>query len=71
MNKVEWISTKDRLPEEGVQVLIIEKICGVPIMYVAYLDDGWWRDSYFGRPIELESDREVTHWAELPEPPIS
>ena len=70
MNKVEWISIKDRLPEEGIRVLIIDKICGVPIMHTAYLDAGWWRDSYWDRPIKLGPNREVTHWTELPELPM-
>ena len=75
MNKVEWISTKDRLPDEGMYVLINSRTYISDFLEitfaVAYLDNGWWCDSWFDRQIALESDEEITHWAELPEPPIS
>lgn len=59
-----WISVKDRLPEEGEDVVIIVRT-GVPYWYhVAYLKHGrWMRDS--GRCIYDA----VTHWMPLPEPP--
>lgn len=74
MNKVEWISTKDRLPEEGAYVLISRRIYISDffniIFSVAYLDNGWWCDSWFDRQIALETDEDITHWAELPEFPM-
>ena len=48
MNKVKWISTKDRLPEEGTPVLIVRKLCNLKLMCVAYLDDDRWYDNYSG-----------------------
>lgn len=71
MNKVKWISTKHRLPKEDVAVLIIEEVYKVAFMYVAYLHNGWWCEVYFDRPIVLKENEDITHWAELPEPPIS
>ena len=75
MNKVKWISTKDRLPEEGTYVLInirtyISDFLEITFV-VAYLDNGWWRESWFDRQITRETDENITYWAELPEPPIS
>ena len=71
MDKVEWISTKDRLPREGEYVLINSRTYISDfletIFAVAYLDNGWWRDSWFDRQIALETDEDITHWAELPE----
>lgn len=72
-DKVEWISTKDRLPREGEYVLINSRTYISDfletIFAVAYLDNGWWRDSWFDRQIALETDKDITHWAELPELP--
>lgn len=72
-DKVEWISTKDRLPDEGAYVLINSRTYISDfletIFAVAYLDNGWWRDSWFDRQIALETDEDITHWAELPELP--
>lgn len=58
----EWISVKERLPEEGEDVLAYlgEGIFGICWL----LKDGYWetRDSF------LYPD-DVTHWMPLPEPP--
>ena len=73
MNKLEWISTKDRLPDEGEYVLINSRTYISDfletIFAVAYLDNGWWCDSWFDRQIALETDEDITLWAELPELP--
>lgn len=61
----EWISVKDRLPEEFVDVL-------------AYLKNGkinrTWRDKVgfrnaTSKKVRWYSDGSVTHWMPLPEPP--
>ena len=63
--KSEWISVKDRMPEEGVDVLVYGDIYlnrkGADVDFVDresgnffYYDEG-----------------EVTHWSPLPEPPES
>ena len=57
-----WISVKERLPEEGEDVLAY---LGEGIFEICWmLKDGVWetRDSY------LDTDA-VTHWMALPEPP--
>jgi len=62
---MEWISVKDKLPEEGENVLIYEEAYSE----VGYLFRGKWRSmetDFCGEPYELE---DVTHWMYLPEPP--
>jgi hypothetical protein len=61
----EWISVKDRMPEEGVDVLV----------YGDVYSDGKGADVDF---VDRESgnffyydEGEVTHWRPLPEPPES
>lgn len=72
MNKVKWISTKDRVPKEDVAVLVIEEVYKQAFMYVAYLHNGSWCDVYSNRPVILkENEKDVTYWTELPKPPIS
>ena len=68
-NKVEWISTKDRLPEEGTPVLIVRKLCNLKLMYVAYLDDDHWYDNYSGDLLDDFYNYPIIYWAELPELP--
>lgn len=58
----EWISVKDRLPEDNKEVLIY---CG------SYHELGWyesnnksWRSDFLGCCTD-----DVTHWIPLPEPP--
>ena len=69
MNKVKWISTKDRLPEEGTPVLIVRKLCNLKLMYVAYLDDDHWYDNYSGDLLDNFYNCPIIYWAELPELP--
>ena len=63
-NRMSWISVKDRLPEDGEDVVVIART-GIPYWYhVAHLKRGrWMRDS--GQRIYDT----VTHWMPLPEPP--
>ena len=61
-----WISVKERLPEAFVSVLV-QMPGDKPFSTVreGYISkDGVWVAGYFKR----EPD-EVTHWAEMPEPP--
>ena len=59
----EWISVKDRLPDEGEAVLVFSSYwCSNS--FVATLIRGEWKaSSILSRP-DL-----VTHWMPLPEPP--
>lgn len=57
----EWISVKDRLPEEDQEVFIIERFEDEPLNIISVqtydskvLDDIW---------------ANVTHWMPIPEPP--
>ena len=61
----EWISVKDRLPEEKVNCIVHYKH--------DYCDnDGYWAIGicfYDGEKFQLNSAYKVTHWMPLPEPP--
>lgn len=61
----EWISVKDRLPEEKVNCIVHYKH--------AYCDnDGYWAIGicfYDGEKFQLNSAYKVTHWMPIPEPP--
>lgn len=61
----EWISVKDRLPEEGKSVLIFDE-CGNILVYSLERDrdgDLHWEDDYG------YWHNDVTDWMPLPEPP--
>ena len=61
---VEWISVKDRMPLEDVEVLGYSPHPISPIMIVMYLENlglGWCNGE--------DQFLEITHWMPLPEPP--
>jgi len=63
VDDVEWIKVSDRLPDDDVTVLIYVPDDNDPV-WLGYTDeDGW-------RYINGASCR-PTHWAEIPEPPVS
>lgn len=60
----QWISVKERLPDEGIDVLMrFEQNMAVGFRlecdWCAYTDDGYYTDC----------DSKPTHWMPLPEPP--
>jgi hypothetical protein len=57
-----WISVKDRMPEEGVDVLVYLNRKGVDVDFV---------DRESGNFFFYHDEGEVTHWQLLPEPPES
>lgn len=61
----EWISVKDRLPEEKVNCIVYYQH--------AYCDnDGYWAIGfcfYDGEKFRIDLLYNVTHWMPLPEPP--
>ncbi len=76
----EWISVKDRLPEDGVAALLyVENPYGPKDYFIGYLSvDGYsWVETAETAPMTLcghiiegcGSLRKVTHWMPLPEPP--
>lgn len=55
---MEWISVKDRLPEEDTWVLVYSRQGRYTNLKVDYIHGGKWFHSFY-----------VTHWMPLPEPP--
>lgn len=62
----EWISVKDRLPEDGKVLCVRKSEAFRDRRYVDILnvDHGWFMDGAF-----VVADGNVTHWMPLPEPP--
>ena len=62
MNRNEWISVRDKLPETGQMVDVYNKLDG-RVPDVTYLGDSEWMSSYMAwRGI-------VKYWMEIPLPP--
>ena len=60
----EWISVKDRLPEDICPVLVALE--GQNIAFHGfYQDEKWWKVGAGTRPFT----QKVTHWMPLPQPP--
>lgn len=62
---VEWIDSAESLPDSDVIVLVHVPDCCEPV-WLGYHDGESWL-SLSGFPLAGE----VTHWAEMPTPPIS
>jgi Protein of unknown function (DUF551) len=65
----EWISVKDRLPEDGIPVITVYSGCTQHITY--WLVDGSWYPAYSDEEEDPTGVIEgvFTHWMHLPEPP--
>jgi len=63
MNSDDWISVKDRLPEEGQKVLMREPDYDVD-------EEGRFIDGHFDDYIGELNDDVVTHWQPLPGDPV-
>lgn len=68
-----WISVKERLPEEGEEVLVfgqylndIPKVLGVRSRYKGDQD---WKYTWEGSDEWVYRENDVTHWMPLPKPP--
>lgn len=57
----QWISVEDRLPDNGVEVIVNEVDMGITI--------GWYDTNAEEFQCDAISPIEVTHWMPLPEPP--
>jgi hypothetical protein len=72
-----WISVKERLPEENVNVLAVESGT-VKVMALCYAADddnnmGWiWGEVYDGLDGDayMDDDYNVTYWMPIPEKPV-
>ena len=59
----EWISVEDRLPDDNIAVLVYMPGVSEPVWMGIHFDGMW--ASFDGGGLGAD----VTHWAELPEPP--
>ena len=58
----EWISVKDKLPENCIEVLVYDTDCGIVI--------GWYDEEIGDFAADFISPLDaMTHWQSLPEPP--
>ncbi len=58
-----WMRSQDRLPDDGITVLVSVPECESEPVWLGYHDDGWrWIDGQAVRGT-------VTHWRHLPDPP--
>lgn len=65
----EWISVKDRLPDELTPVLVFTEADTEQNIGMGFLESGKWIDGYSGRGIMMMQQDLVTHWMPLPKPP--
>jgi len=68
MTKANWISVKDRLPEEYVGFLVNSRPLDTSYRIIAFLSGNKWISEETGRRLS-----KVTHWntQPLPEPPVA
>lgn len=65
---MDWISVKDRLPDELTPVIAYTEASEQGVG-MAYIECGKWMDGYSGRGITMIQQELVTYWMPLPEPP--
>lgn len=72
----EWISVKDRLPEDGEMVLMCKRLksgrCSIDLGY--YMSQFTVYDADLGRNVDkptwvTRGNNNVTHWMKIPDPP--
>ena len=66
--KQEWISVKDRLPEEGKRVFIYYDDYGATSMTIGLYRNSVYGECWLANMVEI-SMKSITHWMPLPEPP--
>jgi hypothetical protein len=66
---MEWISVKDKLPDDGIHVLV-DIGSRYPMRGFHHQKTGW-QAYYYGGCDSVESDAPVINWMPMPEPPKS
>ena len=61
----EWVSCKDRLPEDDSDVLAYLRIGEESRIFPANYAKGMWFDCVFNTP----ATERITHWMPIPQPP--
>ena len=69
----QWISVKDRLPEEDIAVLVYGQVLNDPPDVIGvrrrYNGDQEWKYTWESEDGFIYREDDVTHWMPLPEPP--
>ena len=69
----QWISVKDRLPEEDVAVLVYGQVLNDPPDVIGvrrrYNGDQDWKHTWESEDGFIYQEDDVTHWMLLPKPP--
>ena len=60
-----WISVNERLPEDGVDVLVGYDFADNDPFIMTYEDGRW----FYGIDGDFMLNNNITHWMPLPEPP--
>ena len=68
MNTIDWKSVTIVLPLDGVDVLIFARGADTEIMIGHRIDGDWYEQNL---SIDPPIDIEVTHWAPLPQGPLT
>jgi len=69
----QWISVKDRLPEEDIAVLVYGQVLNDPPDVIGvrrrYNGDQEWKHTWESEDGFIYREDDVTHWMPLPKPP--
>jgi len=69
---MEWVSVKERLPENANEVLVIERWMDYPFVGYYGGNPSRWivsKDYLSGDFVDSVTQKDVTHWCELPDLP--
>jgi len=60
-----WIKCTDRLPDDGVDVLVYDDVPGA--CWVAHINNRWWTSDHYSVPV---SDNDITFWSPIERPNV-
>jgi len=60
---MDWIRTKDELPEKRTEVLVYNNDDGINVSFISERKEAWYFEEMY-KPFDF-----FTHWMTLPEPP--